>query len=1142
MIRDILRQYLAPSPEFRELLARLGAGEEDLRVGGAIGSLPAFLTGAMLEARGGTILAVTADEPEADNLYNDLESLLGLSRIALFPGVDLVPYEDKFPSPEVIGRRMETLLRLRSGEPLIIVAPARALLYRTMSTWRLERSITQLKVGDICDQVDFARMLISYGFHRVPTVSEVGQFSIRGGILDIFPFTASNPVRVELYGDEVETIRTFKVTTQRSLEELTEVRIVPTAEFTALDILDSPRDIAFPAELPIERRPDYSALASLWEQLRKEGDLPGMHFLAPLFGSATAWLTDHLPSETIVVLREPEEIRDRIERFRDEAEYLWSLNLRRGRCIFPPEMLFPSPDQAFELLGNRPKVRLEQMPLGVGKGISLPTRTPPEVRGNLDLLAEHLQLLNGDGYAIHLLSDTEGARKRLQSLMTQSGTEARFDVDTLSGGFLHTGLHLALMVETQLFGRIRTHRRKRRYQDGITLTSFTALSVGDFVVHVDHGVAKFTGLTRITSGERHRDCLTLLYAEGDKLYVPVEEFHRIQKYVGKDGEVTLARLRSGTWERTKARIKRELMEMAQEIISIQARRKALPGLACGPDESMQQTLEATFMYEETEDQLKAIEEIKGDMMNPYPMDRLLCGDVGFGKTEVALRAAFKAAVNGYQVAVLVPTTILAQQHLQTFSERLRGFPVQVDVLSRFKKPKEQKLTLEAVSSGRADILIGTHRLLSKDVRFKNLGLLIIDEEHRFGVTHKERLKKLRSDVDVLSMTATPIPRTLQMSLGGIRDMSVISIPPKDRQPVLCEIAQFGDMTFIEPIQRELARGGQVFVVHNRIETIHSMAGYLRRILPEVRFGVSHGQMEPEELEDVLLRFLNRELDVLVTTSIIESGMDMPNVNTIIINRADRFGMAQLYQLKGRVGRADVRAYAYLITPVLTGLDSIARKRLAAIVEHQELGAGFLIAMRDLEIRGAGNILGSQQSGFIEEIGYELYMQMLQESIAELQGKPIETRPVVEMHIDLPGFLHTAYVSENTDRIDLYQRLFRADSLVAIDEIEAEIRDRFGPLPEPAEILLDTTRIRFIASKYHIERLEIAERRMVFSLPEGLSPESDTFSHLLLRLRSHFRIEAKARIAVVFDLEGWSDLERSHSAKKVLLELEEEDNL
>jgi len=693
-------------------------------------------------------------------------------------------------------------------------------------------------------------------------------------------------------------------------------------------------------------------------------------------------------------------------------------------------------------------------------------------------MKNRLKELYYDGFQLSILCENQGQKERIGEIIDDIEVPVELSVSRLSSGFAEVELKQWYLTDHQLFSRHRKKRTFRRFREGIALSSYTSLNPGDYIVHIDYGIGKYGGLETIVVDGRKRDCLAVYYIGDDKLYVPIEEFSRVQKYAGKEGAPRLSKLGSGTWERVKARTKRALMEMAGELVKLYAERQTFPGFAFKPDSDWMRQLEASFEYEETPDQLKVMDEIKMDMEQAVPMDRLICGDVGYGKTELAVRAALKAVDSGKQAAVLAPTTILCAQHRSTFNERLSDYPVKIEMLSRFCTPKKVKEIHKGLADGAIDIVIGTHKLLHKNIRFKDLGLLIIDEEQRFGVTHKEKIKRLRSQIDVLTLTATPIPRTLQLSLAGARDMSVINTPPKDRLPIITEVARFSERVIVDAVNRELDRNGQVFIVHNRVQSIYAFCNYLKKYLPAVSIGIGHGQMPERELERVMKNFLDRKYQILLSTTIIESGLDIPSVNTIIINRADRLGLAQLYQLRGRVGRSYHRAYAHLLIPPLKLLTRDARKRLKAIEEFTELGSGFHLAMRDLEIRGAGNLLGAQQHGFIEAVGFDLYIRLLEEAVAQLKGTPAEDHASeIKVTTDLDLFLPENYIPGSNQRVDIYRRFSGADSFEIIDELLRELADRFGPPPEAARNLSSLASIKLYGKKINLESLQLKKNML-----------------------------------------------------------------
>ncbi|TFH58040.1 MAG: transcription-repair coupling factor, partial [Candidatus Zixiibacteriota bacterium] len=731
-----------------------------------------------------------------------------------------------------------------------------------------------------------------------------------------------------------------------------------------------------------------------------------------------------------------------------------------------------------------------------------------------------------------MLSDNQLQRDRLEELLSEYRDRVRFVVSELHRGFVFPEIHTIVLTDHQVFERHFVRHRRRQIKEGVAISSYNALEIGDYVVHVDRGIGRYRGLREIKIGDRRRECLLIVYAGDDKLYVPLEEFSRVQKYIGKEGAPQLTRLGGSGWEKVKARTKKAIADMAEELLALYAARKAKPGYAFGADDDWMRQLETSFPFEETPDQLTTISAIKRDMEQAVPMDRLVCGDVGFGKTEVAIRAALKAIAGGKQVAVLVPTTILAQQHWNTFNHRLGRFPIRVEMLSRFKSKKQQKEIIGDLEAMKVDVIIGTHRLLQKDLRIPNLGLIVVDEEQRFGVAHKEKLKRLRDVADCITLTATPIPRTLQMSLLGARDMSVINTSPKERQSIITEICEFDPKIIYEAINYEVSRKGQVYFVHNRVETIEAMHHYLTKLLKHIRIAVAHGQMPEHELEEVMLGFLNKDYDVLLTSAIIESGIDISTVNTIVINRADRFGLAQLYQLRGRVGRSQERAYAYLLVPPVKQLTDTARKRLKAIEQHTELGSGFHLAMKDLEIRGAGNLLGPQQHGFIEEVGFDLYCRLLEEAVAEVKGEKIEHDFEVKLEIDCDAYISEGYIEDSRQRVDIYRKISEARKVADLEAVEAELVDRFGQYEMEVRNLLDVMAIKLEAQRCHIGRVRLHKTELILTYSGGNLPTKKQIENL--RVASPHKMEFDASdgfiIKISFPTDGVRPLQE---AKKLL---------
>jgi transcription-repair coupling factor (superfamily II helicase) len=1049
-------------------VAKLGqlTGDRPRRIGiiHACESGKALAVAALFRRRQGTVLWLVPAPDEAERQRDNLASLLGEEAVRHWACWEILPGEDREPDAELVGSRMECLQALALGKPVIVVASARALLQKTVPGRELARLTVKLAPGLKLDRDQLASLLVESGYERQSTVSGTGEFAMRGGIVDIAGFGPPEPLRLELDEDDrIASLRHFSLSDQRSTIGLESAYLLPVRE-------------------------------------QGEGRVP---------------LTDHLPEGGLMVWDEPGEALAEFDEVAEELEN------------FGQDLRFAA------LADVRP--RLEQgglalMTSGAGFGVadlpqpaetvSLGIQPVEPFLSNLKLFRERLERLSAGGGRCLVLTDTAGQTERMREILDEWGMAGRVE---LAASGLHSGFHwpeagLWAATEREIFARERRRRPRRFQKGGGAIRSLDQLKSGDFMVHVDHGICRYQGLVQVDMGGQQTECLLLVFRDDNKLYVPIDQMKRVQRFSSEEGyQPALSKLGSAQWEETKSRVKRAARDMAQELLTIYARRKSEPGRAFGADTVWQRELEAAFPYQETADQKRAIAEVKADMEKDRPMDRLLCGDVGYGKTEVAVRAAFKAVMDGAQAAVLAPTTVLAEQHFLTFKERLAGFPVRIEMLSRFRKIGEQKAVAEAVKQGQVDILIGTHRILQKDVTFKNLGLLVVDEEQRFGVGHKERIKKLCASVDVLTMTATPIPRTLHMSLLGVRDVSNIETPPKDRLAVLTEVMAWDEKKIQEAVLRELERGGQVFFLHNRVQSINAMAAMLQRLLPGVEIITAHGQMKPRELERSMLAFNSRRYDLLVSTSIIESGLDMPNVNTIIINRADRFGLAQLYQLRGRVGRSNRRAYAYLMVPKGGRINETARQRLRIIEELSELGSGFQLALRDLEIRGAGNLLGREQHGHMMAVGFELYCQLLEEAVRELKGLTPIPQIDVRIESDRPAVIPTDYVEEGDERIGFYRRLNRAENLKAVADLGEELRDRFGPLPPPAKRLLDVARLRLAAAKLGAERLEWRGSNLTFRWPEGRHPLRQTLEHLIKTVALPIEFVAGKRFAAMISL-------------------------
>lgn len=1057
---DSIFRAVGRAPAYSELEQAWKSPEpSEIDLTGTVGSLPPAILAKLYNETPRPTLVVLAEPEEASHWHDDLNHLIGAERVVRFHSWEILPYEFRHPGPESVGRRIEALWRCLSSEPPLVVTHLRALLEPTLPPNELRSRLLEVRLGEEYELDKLASRLIGLGFRRVPLVEEVGTFSVRGGIVDLFSYSASEPFRIEFFGDTVESIRSFAVTTQRTTAKLDHCVVLPSREVIT-------------AGPTYENGWKASGLDDAWrERIESDPDRPGMEWMAGRLAQERAGLFDYFDGRLAIWSHDRKRLEVSLQRFSEEAE---RFHARLAGHLPDP----PAPSEVYPALNSpyaspRRTTRVWVHDLYV-PGEADPRRcefgatSPPSVAASVKRLSEELSNFARNGFDAVIACDNEGQRRRLSEMLEDLHGSVEFLYPALHSGFVLPPAEFAFLTEHEIFSRHKVRFRRRKFQEGLALSSYTQLKKNDVVVHVDHGIARFRGLESIMVEGRRRDCLLLLYQGDDKLFVPVEEFDRVQKYSGQETKPALSKLGGTAWEKTKRRAKQALLNMAEELIALYAKRKALPGYAFSENGEWMLQLESSFPFEETPDQEKAIAAVAADMSSSTPMDRLICGDVGYGKTEVAIRAAFRAVSDHKQVAVLVPTTILAQQHLATFRERLSEFPVTIETLSRFRTAKEQKRVVADLALGKVDIVIGTHRLFQKDIVFKDLGLLIIDEEQRFGVAHKEKLRRLRETVDTLALSATPIPRTLQMSLLGARDLSMITTSPRDRLPVQTEIRPFGPDVATEAILRELDRGGQVYFVHNRIQTIGTMSEFLSRLLPTVKIGVAHGEMPERELEAVMTRFYHGEYHVLLSTAIIESGLDIPSVNTIIIHRADRFGLAQLYQLRGRVGRSARQAYAYLLVPPSGGLSSTAKARLRAIEEHTALGSGFHLAMRDMEIRGAGNLLGQQQHGFIEEIGFDLYCRLLDEAVSEARGTVAAlTRTPVQIDVDGDRFLPDDYISDNQQRFEMYKRLAELHAPEAVDDLALELTDRFGSPPEPARRLLEMARARVWARRGNV---------------------------------------------------------------------------
>jgi len=1069
-----------------------------------------LVAGVAASAFAGPTLVVTPTGSEAERLGHDLAAFLSPESVELLPAWETLPFERVSPSTETMGRRLRAIWSLthwpvrdaregsrdeideergprpphrsRSisdrgspsaprGRPLVVVSPIKALLQR-IDCEVARREPLVVARGEILDEDLLLQHLSAAGYRREYQVEHRGEFSVRGGIVDVGPSTGEHGVRIDLFGDEVDRLTEFDFGDQRSIRDLSSIALFGAREFVpSLEARARAGKLAASAHFARER---FEALA--------EGLVfDGMESWLPFLFEEEHLVTDLLPTSSRVVLVEPRRMRDRAAELIEEEAALGRA-LARTWGIGDDEEL-PRLHLDFDRLLGRSDVQLLSLPShSSGPEMASFSATGwPRVHGDTGELAGRIGQLYRQGYVVVVCAENEGSARRLSDVLQGSGLELTSSVEgsepagsreatrsvrqpgisvvvqPLEHGFIASSVKLAVLAESDVTGRRRPHRVARtraRAVEGF----FDALAPGDYVVHHVHGVARYAGMTTRSIAGSERDYLLLEYRGGDRLYVPSDQIDVITPYTG--GETpSLSRLNGGEWQRQKSRVRAAVAEIAQELVVLYRRRLANPGHAFSPDTPWQAEMEQAFPYVETIDQLRALREVKADMEAERPMDRLVCGDVGFGKTEIAIRAAFKAVQDGYQVAVLVPTTLLAQQHFQTFSDRYSPYPIRVEMLSRFLTASESRIVVDGLCDGSVDVVIGTHRLLSSGVTWKRLGLVIVDEEQRFGVQHKEALKSLQSDVDALTLTASPIPRTLELSLTGLRDLSMLDTPPAERQPILTYVGEYDERAVAEALRRELLREGQVFYVHNRVADIEAVAADLGALVPEARIAVAHGQMDEGTLEQVVIDFSEGRYDVLVCTTIIESGIDMPTVNTLVVDRADLLGLGQLHQLRGRVGRAGQRAYAYLFHPVDRVLSEEAYERLKTIGELTELGSGLRIAMRDLEIRGAGNLLGRDQSGHIAAVGYDLYVRMVAEAVAELKGEPVQLPAEIKLDLPVEAFLPPTYVEREDLRLEAYRRLAVVREPAGVDDLETEWIDRYGPVPPPGRVLLAIARLR-----------------------------------------------------------------------------------
>ncbi|MDN4608853.1 transcription-repair coupling factor [Sporosarcina highlanderae] len=1083
---DALIDLFLEDKEITKVIDELKSGKDRQLLSGLSNGAKAVFFKAAHLSTARPILIVTPNMLQAQRTYEDLVKTLGDSLVHLYPAEELVAADFSVSSFDLRASRIDTLdhmARIGKGIYITPVAGMKKLLPQK-DRW-LENSLST-RLDDTIDIEKWIQKLVEMGYNRQDMVTAPGDFALRGGILDIYPLNMENPVRIELFDTDVDSIRMFSADDQRSTDKLDIVTILPASEFVwssdELTQLAENLETALRSSLKRLKNDDVKESLTLNISrdidLLKDGIVPeGMMKYVSLTEQASAFLGDYFPEDGLVLFDEIGRILE-VSAALESEEKEWYLSLlEEGKIVHDARISF-SFDEMHKILDQKKSylsLFVRTVPnITLKKTVSFSCKPMQEFHGQMNLLKNEMERWQQGKFNVFIVVDGEERMKKVQTILrdyemsatlngkpSKSGTVSIIDGD-LSAGFEMPFQRLTVITDAELFkGKPKRKARPQKMTNAERIKSYSEIKPGDYIVHVHHGIGKYYGVVTLEVGGVHKDYLDIRYRAEDKLFVPADQIDLIQKYVASgEKEPKLHKLGGAEWKKTKSKVSSAVKDIADDLIKLYAKREAEKGFAFSEDDDLQRSFENSFPYDETEDQLRSIEEIKRDMERERPMDRLLCGDVGYGKTEVAIRAAFKAVGDGKQVAFLVPTTILAQQHFETMKERFSGFPVEVALLNRFRTKKEQAETLKGLKAGTVDIVVGTHRLLSKDVVYKDLGLLIVDEEQRFGVTHKEKLKQLKTNVDVLTLTATPIPRTLHMSMLGVRDLSVIETPPANRFPVQTYVMEHNFALVREAIEREMGRGGQVFYLYNRVEDITRKVDEIRQLVPEARVAFAHGQMGESALESVILSFLEGEYDVLVTTTIIETGIDIPNVNTLIIHDADRMGLSQLYQLRGRVGRSNRVAYAYFLYQRDKVLTEVAESRLQAIKEFTELGSGFKIAMRDLSIRGAGNLLGSQQHGFIDSVGFDLYSQMLQEAIEEKQTGIVKSEiPDVEISLPINAYLPDTYIRDGFQKIQMYKRVKAIESKADYSELVDEMTDRFGDLPLEADLLLRVGRIK-----------------------------------------------------------------------------------
>ena len=1088
-MNDVFIYPLQNSKEYKDVINCINSNKGSLLINGLLSVQKPHITYSIFKELNRPIVFVASTDLEAKKAYEDL-SFYMKDKVVYLGYQDIYFYHLDAKDRNEEAKKLKVLLRLAKGEKIVLVTSTEAILKKYMPKEVLLNNTYNYKIGDKINLEELSERLVSLGYERVSKIEGFGQFSIRGGIVDIFSLEYTNPIRMELFDDEIDSIRTFDVFSQKSIDKIKKFTITPSREFIYPEKVN---DAVEKLKKETGKLTNEDVFANI-ENIESKTYFEGIeNYIDYIYPEENKSIFTYLNDNAIIFVNDISRLKERCENYINEFNENYKLNLERGLALKSQGRLLYHFNELDLIKGEKKLILNTLLPkpvndFRISSVVNFESREVPTFNGKLDILCEELNRLKYNGFKIILATNTLERAKKLNKELLDLGLETtvsrkrNIEIKSsqiiivpaqISSGFEYKSIKFVVVTDNEMIGvhKRASNTKSKKKKKGQKIESFLDLNVGDYVVHENSGIGRYTGIEQISVNGIKKDYMKIIYQGGDNLYVPIDQMDKVQKYIGSDVEkVKLNKLGSSEWTRAKAKVKKEIEDMTKDLIELYAKREKVKGYKYSKDTPWQNEFESLFPHEETEDQLKAIKETKKDMESDKVMDRLICGDVGYGKTEVAIRAVFKACMDQKQVAVLVPTTILAQQHYNTFRERFENYPIRVEVLSRFKSPKQQKEIINDAKKGLVDVLIGTHRIISKDINLPNLGLVVIDEEQRFGVKHKESLKQIKSTVDVLTLSATPIPRTLHMSLSGIRDMSVIEEPPQERHPIITYVTEAKESVIQDEIEREISRGGQVFFVYNRVEHIEEMASKIKRLVPDAKVAVAHGRMTSKMLEDIILGFLNKEYDVLVCTTIIETGMDISNANTMIVYDADKMGLAQLYQLRGRVGRSSRQGYAYLMYEKDKVLSEIAEKRLKAIREFTEFGSGFKIAMRDLEIRGAGNILGSQQHGHMAVIGYDLYVKMLNDAIKKVKGEPILEEIDVEIDLSVNAYIPDTYISDELTKIEMYKKIASIESKEDMLEVQEELEDRFSDLPKSVQTLLKISYIKSLCKIMKVEKV------------------------------------------------------------------------